>query len=92
MGIPAHRASQQGISEPGASARVSGCDQLVPCRPKKGGGLRDRWKDEDGTIYEWDSQHGALEKYNKRGKHLGEFNPDTGAQTRPANKTRAVEP
>src|SRR5690554_5853422 len=40
-----------------------------------GGGERRRWKDDKGNIYEWDSQHGALEKYNKRGKHLGEFNP-----------------
>ncbi len=38
-----------------------------------GGGLRPRWKSRDGTIYEWDFQHGAVEKYNKRGKHLGEF-------------------
>lgn len=63
-----------------------------PKTAKKGGGLRDRWKDEDGTIYEWDSQHGALEKYNKRGKHLGEFDPQTGLQTKPADKSREIEP
>ncbi|MGW2961624.1 colicin E3/pyocin S6 family cytotoxin [Streptomyces sp. NPDC001220] len=45
-----------------------------------------------GEIYEWDSQHGAVEKYNKRGKHLGEFDPDTGAQTKPADGTRKVTP
>ncbi|WP_404833777.1 colicin E3/pyocin S6 family cytotoxin [Avibacterium paragallinarum] len=22
-------------------------------------------------MYEWDSQHRAIEKYNKKGKHLG---------------------
>ncbi|AMS17309.1 toxin [Pseudomonas chlororaphis] len=60
-----------------------------PKTPKKGGGLRDRWKDKDGTIYEWDSQHGRLEKYNKRGKHLGEFDPITGQQTKPADKTES---
>ncbi|MBU1218214.1 hypothetical protein KKF97_00250, partial [Myxococcota bacterium] len=27
-----------------------------------GGGLRKRWKDKEGNIYEWDSQHGRLEK------------------------------
>ncbi|MBM1186533.1 S-type pyocin domain-containing protein [Pseudomonas lundensis] len=43
-----------------------------------GGGLRKRWKTRDGTIFEWDSQHGAVEKYNKRGKHLGEFDHETG--------------
>lgn len=57
-----------------------------------GGGLRARWKDKDGSLYEWDSQHGKLEKYNKRGKHLGEFDPESGAQTKPANATRRIEP
>ncbi|WP_055136736.1 colicin E3/pyocin S6 family cytotoxin [Pseudomonas corrugata] len=58
----------------------------------KGGGLRPRWKDPDRAIYEWDFQHGAVEKYNKRGKHLGEFDYVTGLQTKPANPTRTVEP
>lgn len=57
-----------------------------------GGGLRPRWKSPDGTIYEWDLQHGAVEKYNKRGKHLGEFNHETGIQNKPADPTRKVEP
>ncbi|CAN5762309.1 hypothetical protein BH23PLA1_BH23PLA1_02790 [soil metagenome] len=34
---------------------------------KGGGGLRKRWKDEAGILYEWDSQHGRLENYNARG-------------------------
>ena len=58
----------------------------------KGGGLRPRWKDKKGTIYEWDFQHGAVEKYNKRGKHLGEFDHASGDQTKPADPTRTVEP
>jgi hypothetical protein len=58
----------------------------------KGGGLRPRWKDNDKIIYEWDFQHGAVEKYNKRGKHLGEFDHITGAQTKPADPTRWIEP
>lgn len=57
-----------------------------------GGGLRPRWVDRAGNIYEWDRQHGTLEKYNKRGKHLGEFNHITGQQTKSADKTRRVEP
>jgi hypothetical protein len=57
-----------------------------------GGGLRPRWHDRSGNIYEWDRQHGAIEKYNKRGKHLGEFNHITGKQTKKADKTREVEP
>jgi hypothetical protein len=59
---------------------------------KGGGGLRKRWKDKKRNIYEWDSQHGRLEKYNKRGRHLGEFDPDTGLQTKPADPTRYVDP
>lgn len=57
-----------------------------------GGGLRPRWKSRDGTIYEWDFQHGAVVKYNKRGKHLGEFDHKTGTQNKAADPTRKVEP
>lgn len=57
-----------------------------------GGGLRPRWNEPSGDFYEWDRRHGRLEKYNKRGKHLGEFDPNTGQQTKPADKTRRVEP
>ncbi|EFE7138047.1 S-type pyocin domain-containing protein [Escherichia coli] len=57
-----------------------------------GGGLRARWKDSKGKIYEWDSQHGTVEVYDKSGRrHLGEFDPATGKQTKPADPTRRVE-
>lgn len=56
-----------------------------------GGKKRRRWKDRSGKIYEWDSQHGAIELYTKQGKHLGEFNPETGEQTKPADPSRRVE-
>jgi len=61
--------------------------------PVKGGGtLRSRWKDNSGKIYEWDSQHGTVEMYDRTGrKHLGEFDPVTGEQTKPADPTRSVE-
>ena len=53
---------------------------LTRARPKTsvqgGGGLRKRWKDDDGNIWEWDSQHGELEKYSPKGKHLGAFDPE----------------
>jgi hypothetical protein len=39
----------------------------------------------------WDSRHGRLEKYNARGRHLGEFDPDTGVQAKPADPTRSVD-
>jgi hypothetical protein len=56
-----------------------------------GGGTRKRWKDKDGNIYEWDSQHGAFEKYDRRGRHQGEYDTD-GKQTKPADPSRKVEP
>ena len=31
-----------------------------------------RWRSTNGKkLYEWDSLHGEIEVYNKRGKHLG---------------------
>lgn len=56
-----------------------------------GGKKRRRWKDASGKIYEWDSQHGKVEMYTKQGKHLGEYDPKTGKQTKPADSTRRVE-
>lgn len=55
-----------------------------------GGGRRKRWKDLKGRIFEWDSQHGTVEMYDKQGKHLGEFNPETGEQTKPAKPGRTT--
>lgn len=51
-------------------------------------GRRKSWKDDEGNTYEWDYQHGAVEKYNKNGKHLGEYDAETGAQTKPGDSTR----
>jgi hypothetical protein len=41
-----------------------------------------------GKLYEWDSQHGAVEVYGKQGYHLGEFDHITGEQAKPANSRR----
>lgn len=58
---------------------VPGATRAKPKTPVQGGGgLRPRWKDPKGKIYEWDSQHGEIEKYNKRGKHEGVLDADTG--------------
>ena len=59
---------------------------------KGGGKLRPRWKAPNGYIYEWDFERGKVEKYNKRGKHLGEFDPITGERTKDAEDKRRVEP
>jgi len=54
--------------------------------------LRRRWKTDDGIILEWDYQHGTVEAYNRRGRHIGEFDPSTGVKKRDADPTRSVEP
>jgi RHS repeat-associated protein len=52
---------------------------------------RARWKDDNGKIYEWDRQHGKVEVFDKTGKvHQGEFDPDTGEQTKPAEAGRTT--
>jgi hypothetical protein len=79
-----------------APANISGIPGLRRARPKTpvqgGGGLRRRWVDQDGNIYEWDSQHGTLERYDRRGRHQGEYDPTTGNQTKPPDASRRVEP
>jgi hypothetical protein len=61
-------------------------------RVQGGGQLRPRWADKSGNIYEWDFRHGTVEKYNKRGVHLGEFNHESGIQTKKADPSRRIEP
>ncbi|KPG97707.1 toxin [Pseudomonas sp. RIT-PI-q] len=53
-----------------------------------GGRKRARWVDRKGRIYEWDYKSNAVEKYDKLGIHLGEFNHVTGEQTKPAKPGR----
>lgn len=55
-----------------------------------GGKKRPRWKDKK-RIYEWDSQHGKVEVYDKNGNHIGEFDHETGEQTKPKDPKRKVE-
>ncbi|MGZ6669781.1 MAG: colicin E3/pyocin S6 family cytotoxin [Solirubrobacteraceae bacterium] len=65
--------------------------RVKPKTPKMHG-KRARWKDSRGRIYEWDYQHGAVEVYDSLGRHLGQFDPDTGDQQKPADPSRRVEP
>ncbi|WP_394425580.1 colicin E3/pyocin S6 family cytotoxin [Streptomyces sp. SGAir0957] len=96
------RDKQAAASRPPASGPIKAPKQLdafpeaKPAKPKTpvqgGGGFRARWKDSKGKIYEWDSQHGRVEVYSKTGKkHLGEFDPKTGSQTKPGDSSRKVE-
>ncbi|MQU08987.1 colicin E3/pyocin S6 family cytotoxin [Pseudomonas helleri] len=43
------------------------------------------------SIFEKDFQHGAVEIYDKQGKHLGEFDADTGEQRKPAKNGRTTQ-
>ncbi|MCR1770189.1 hypothetical protein EFP18_12705 [Burkholderia glumae] len=45
-------------------------------------------------IREWDSQRDEVEMYDKRGKHMGAFDPNTGEPIpgKEACPTRKVEP
>jgi hypothetical protein len=58
---------------------------------KGGGKRRARWLDSKGRIYEWDYMHGAVEQYTKQGKHLGEFNAETGERLSKADPKRNTE-
>jgi hypothetical protein len=52
---------------------------------------RRRWTGAKGQIYEEDTQHGELEKYNGRGKHKGSVDPDTGEIIKGPVKGRTME-
>jgi hypothetical protein len=61
--------------------------------PTGTGGLRRRWLDPDGTIYEWDYQHGTVRVYDRNGHHLGEIDPYTGERlARESDRSRRIEP
>ena len=64
-----------------------------PVKPKTpfGGGLRRRWRDPKGRIYEWDYQHGAVEVYDAHGRHQGEYDAQTGERLKNAQLGRTIE-
>ena len=66
--------------------------RVTPKTPIPGAGMRRRWKDGGGTIFELDYTHGTVERYDGRGHRQGEFDPDTGEQLKPALPARRVEP
>jgi hypothetical protein len=77
--------------------RLPAFPDALPVKPKTpvqgGGGLRPRWRDAKGRIYEWDKRHGTVEVYDKTGKrHRGEFDPVSGKRLGPGDPRRKVEP
>ena len=54
-------------------------------------GGRKVFRSPDGErYYTWDSLHGEVEAFNKKGKHLGVLCPITGELTKPAVKGRRI--
>ena len=55
------------------------------------GGER-RWRSHDGQrLYTWDSLHGEVEVYNRRGRHLGALDPSTGDLIKDAVPGRRID-
>ena len=51
-----------------------------------------RWRSKDGNrLYTWDSLHGEVEVFNKRGRHLGTIDPVHGNLIKPAVKGRTID-
>lgn len=69
-------------------ARGKFIETLTPTKAKT---QRKRWHGGKGQIYEEDTQHGELEKYNRRGKHKGSVDPETGEITKGPVKGRTTE-
>ncbi|WP_271893218.1 colicin E3/pyocin S6 family cytotoxin [Candidatus Phyllobacterium onerii] len=74
--------------KPKSAGEITGIPGLKKAKRR---GRRERWTDESGNIFEWDYENGALEKYNNKGKHLGEYDPKTGKKTKPAKPGRKTE-
>lgn len=58
--------------------------------PTKAKSQRKRWLGEK-QIYEEDTQHGDLEKCNRRGKHEGSVDAETGEIIKSPVKGRSIE-
>ena len=42
------------------------------------------YKTDGKNIYKWDFTHNDIEAFNKKGKHLGSIDPQTGKMYKPA--------
>lgn len=74
---------------------LPGFPKAKKAKPKTGmggGKKRRRWINDDGDILEWDYQHGKIERYDRRGNHKGQYDPDTGKKDKEADLTRHVTP
>ncbi|WP_409977848.1 colicin E3/pyocin S6 family cytotoxin [Bradyrhizobium sp. SZCCHNS2005] len=76
---------------------LPGFPQAKATKPKTpidgtGNKLRKRWVDpDDGTIYEWDYLHGTVERYDRQGRHLGEYDQN-GDKKQGPKRNRRIKP
>ena len=70
------------------NARGRFLETLVRIKSKS---QRKRWRGNKKQIFEEDTQHGELEKYNKRGWHEGSVNPETGEIIKGPVRGRSIE-
>jgi putative cytotoxic protein len=55
-------------------------------------GKEKRWRSDDGRrLYTWDSLHGEIEVFNRRGRHLGALDPFTGKLVKEAVPGRRID-
>ena len=65
---------------------LDNCDSLGAYNGQK------RWRSSDGErLYTWDSLHGEIEVFNKRGQHLGAIDPVHGVLIKDAIKGRKID-
>jgi hypothetical protein len=51
-----------------------------------------RWRDPSGDrIYTYDQRHGHIEAYNKRGRHVGVLDVQTGERIAGAKRGRKID-
>lgn len=68
-----------------ADSFLKDCDSLGALKGQK------RWRSKDGKrLYTWDSLHGEIEVFSKRGKHLGVLAPDGTPKKEPV-KGRTID-
>lgn len=63
---------------------LDGCEPLGAINNVK------RWRDKHGRLFTWDTLHGEIEVFNKRGKHIGVMNPN-GEFIKEAVKGRTID-
>jgi hypothetical protein len=55
-------------------------------------GGQKRWRSDNGKrLYTWDSFHGEVEVFNRRGEHLGALDPVTGDLVKEAVPGRRID-